>query len=426
MPDAATAWSTRAARIALAAYLAVFGLTALVIGVHDAALTGAALGVTAGAVLLIAGGVLDLVAAWTLVRLGDARCPRRVFVAFLMSALIAAYAFVAAIKSGGDQRPFVAVIAGLLVAGAIAGAWIAWPGGARDEIEIAAAVVVGLLGVAVGAVEFWYQNQYVPSQLESAVSLQVELKLDAVQKDYDVIRATIDSEDIGTRNVRVIGSTYTLTGSRVIRCERKATPVAVQHVFGGQLTDPQRSRFMANVWEEQPASVLAAGRFAGDGVRLDANVPASRDLLFFVPRGRYQLLRFRAQLFAVSASIPLAPRPADKAHPLIYGNNLFVIWSDVDSSWFHDLVYGRQREVITRYTIVNRPSAPTASPDIVVAARFPSPSWSAGVPSGAALEKMFAPLVETATPTQPFADTELALAPVAAPRPGDYVPPSCG
>jgi len=138
---------------------------------------------------------------------------------------------------------------------------------------------------------------------------------------------------------------------------------------------------MANVWEEQPASVLAAGRFAGDGARLDANVGTSRTLVFFVPVGRYQLLRFRAQLFAVSASIPLAARLQDKNHKLIYGNNLYDIWTVADSSWFHDLVYGREREVITRYNLVNGPNNRTATPDINVDARFPNPTWRASVPS---------------------------------------------
>ncbi len=412
--------------IAFAAYLAVVGLAAVVIGVHDAALAGAQLGVTAGAVVLIAGGAVDLVAAWALVRLGDARCPQRVFVAFLATTLIGAYAFLAAIKSGGDQRPVVALVAGLLAVAALVGARLAWRDGAGTGIQVAAAVVLGLLGTLIGVAEFWYQNQYVPSHLESAVSLHVQLKLAAVQRNYDVIHVTIDSEDIGGRNVRVIGSTYTLTGSRVIRCERKATPAAVQEVFGGgTLPDPQRSRFMANVWEEQPASVLAAGRFVGDGTRLDANVPASRDLILFVPRGRYQLLRLRAQLFAVSASIPLVALPRDKRHPLIYGNNAFVVWKVADSSWFHDLVYGREHEVITRYTLVSRPTATSASPDIVVVARFPNPTWSGGVPSESALESMFAPDNQTAAPTQPFADTELALEPIATPGPGDYVPPRC-
>jgi hypothetical protein len=411
--------------IAFAAYLAVVGLTAVVIGVHDAALAGAQLGVTAGAVLLIVGGTVDLIAGWALVRLRDAPCPQRVFVAFLLTTLIGAYAFVAAIKTGGDQRPVVAVVAGLLVAAAIIGARIAWRDGVGGQIQIAAAVALGLLGTLIGVVEFWYQNQYVPSQLASAVSLKVQLKLEAAQKNFDVIRAKVDSEDIGGRNVRVIGSTYTLTGSRVIRCERKATPAAVAGIFGGVLPDPQRSRFMANAWEEQPASVLATGRFAGDGTRLNPNVPSSRDLVFFIPRGRYQLLRLRAQLFAVSASIPLVARPSDKRHPLIYGKNLFVIWTVANSSWFHDLVYGREREVITRYAIVGRPTATSASPDIAVAARFPNPTWSGGVPSEAALESMFAPTSRTAAPTQPFADTELALEPIAAPGPSDYVPPGC-
>ena len=415
----------RRVAIAFAAYLAVGGLAAVVIGVHDAALAGASLGITAGAVVLIVGGAVDLMAAWALARLGDAPCPPHVFVAFLLTTLLGIYAFFAAIKTDGDQRPVVAVVAGLLTATALVGLRLAWRDGAGDRIHVAAAIAVGLLGTVIGVAEFWYQNQYVPSHLESAVSLHVQLKLQAVRKGFDVIRATIDSEDIGGRDVAVIGSTYTLTGSRVIRCERTATPAAVQEIFNGPLPDPQRSRFMANVWEEQPASVLAAGRFVGDGTRLDANVPASRDLIFFVPHGRYQLLRFRAQLFAVSDSVPLAERPPDKSHPLIYGNDLYVIWAVADSSWFHDLVYGREREVITRYTFVGRPTAPLASPDIFVAARFPNPTWSGGVPSEAALESMFAPTIQTATPTQPFADTELALKPVAAPGPGDYVPPGC-
>jgi hypothetical protein len=409
---------------AFAAYLTIVGSAAVVIGIHDAALAGAQLGVTAGAVVLIAVGAVDLVAAWALVRLGEAPCPQRVFVAFLLTTLIGAYAFVSAIKTGGDQRPVVAVVTGLVTAVALVGARIAWRDGAGGRIEVAAAVALGLLGTVIGVAEFWYQNQYVPSHLESAVSLHVQLKLEAVQKNFDVIRATIDSEDIGGRNAKVIGSTYTLTGSRVIRCQRKATPTAVQGIFNGLLPDPQRSRFMANVWEEQPASVLAAGRFVGDGTRLDSNVPASRDLIFFVPRGRYQLLRFRAQLFAVSAAIPLAERPPDKRHPLIYGNDLFVIWTVADSSWFHDLVYGRRREVITRYALVARPTATSAAPDIFVAARFPNPTWSGDVPSEATLKSMFV-TIPPATPTQPFADTELALEPIAAPVAGDYVPPAC-
>jgi hypothetical protein len=412
----------RRVAIAFAVFLAAFGVTALVIGLHDAALGGAPLGVTAGAVLLIAVGAFDLIAAGALLRLGDARCPQWLSVAFLLTALLGAYAFLAALKTGGDQRPIAAVIAGVVTVAAIVGVRVAW-GDHVGTVEAASAAVIGVLGILIGIGEFWYQSQYVPSQLESAVSLQVHLRLMAVQKNFDVIGATIDFEDIGGRNVRVIGSTYSLTGSRVIRCERIATPQAVQHVFGGVLPDPQRSRFMGYAWEEQPAKVLGAGRFAGDGARLDANVAASRTLVFFVPVGDYQLLRFRAQLFAVSASIPLEPRLQDpKQKPLIYGNNLYDIWTVADSSWFHDLVYGRVREVITRYNLVDGPTRPTATPDINVDARFPNPTWSGGVPSEATLEKMFAGTIRRLAPTQPFADTELALQPPAEPQPGDQVP----
>jgi hypothetical protein len=182
--------------IAFGVFLAAFGLAAVVIGFHDAALAGAPLGVTAGAVVLIGGGAIDLVAAWALVRLGGGRWPQRVFVAFLLTSLIGAYSFLGAIKTGGDQRPIVAVVTGLLTVVAVLGARIAWREGAGGRIHVAEAVGIALVGGLIGVTEFWYQNQYVPSHVESAVSLHVALKLEAVQKKFDVIRATIAFEDI--------------------------------------------------------------------------------------------------------------------------------------------------------------------------------------------------------------------------------------
>ena len=416
-----------------AVFFAAIGAVEIVIGVHDSALAHATLGVTVTGVVLIAAGVVALVATHQLVELGRRRswkdgqrrsCTQRVLVACLVTTFLGIYVFFSALRTAGGQRPVVVAVALLVIVVALAALRFFWRDEAASLPRVATTIALGVVGTLIGVSEFWYQNQYVPSHLESAVSLTVKLQLAGVEKDFDVIRATIDSEDIGGRNVSVIGSTYTLTGSRVIRCDRPATPKTVQGIFNGYLPDPQRSRFMANVWEEQPASVLAAGRFVGDGTRLDANVPASRQLLFFVPRGRYQLLRFRAQLFAISDSIPLSEQTQPKGTNLVYQNNLYVVWNVQDDSWLHDLIYGRERLVVTRYLLVGRPTATSASPDIVVAARFPDPTWSSATPSAATLEKLFAKPRSTA-PTQPFADTELALEPIAAPVPGDYVPPGC-
>jgi hypothetical protein len=224
----------------------------------------------------------------------------------------------------------------------------------------------------------------------------------------------------------VIGSAYTLTGSRVVRCERNATTNAERQIFGGFLTDPQTSRFVAATWEVRPATVLAAGKFVGDGKRLDPNVSAGRSIVLHVARGRYQLLRFRAQLFAVPASVQLSQRQEpDFAPPYSGDNDLYGFWHVEDDSWLHDLVYGRDRWVVLRYELVTKPAATAPSPDLRVTARFPAATWRDEKPSRKHVQRLF----EQSQPSdasEPFGDAELPLEPVAPPRPHERLPKSCG
>ena len=198
----------------------------------------------------------------------------------------------------------------------------------------------------------------------------------------------------------------------------------LQQIINGFLPDPQRTRFMADVWEERPATVLVAGKFVGDGKRLDADVSSRRQLVFHVRRGRYQLLRFRAQLFAIPASVQLSQRTLPEYTTFRGDNDLYGFWHVDDDSWLHDLVYGRDRWVVMRYELVSRPDAPVTSPDLRVTARFPDPTWSEGKPSAASVQKLFAK-PQPSDASEPFADTELALEEVAEPGPTDHLPRTC-
>jgi len=418
---------------ALVAFLALVGLGALVVGGHDAALAGVTLGVTVGGAILVVLGALLLVAGASLVRLGRPRtwprgdrppCRQIVLVAFLATVLLGVYAFFSAIKTNSTQRPYVAA-AGLVIA-AIAAVGLHYFGrDARVTLPRVGAIMLGLVGTIVGAWQFWYQNQYAATHAGRAVALSAVLQRLPRQQRDDVVKVTLGYEAVGSRSVVVIGSAYTLTGSRVVRCDRPATTTAERTILGGFLTDPQTSRFVADTWEVRPAAVLAAGKFVGDGKRLAPNVAAGRSLVLHVPRGRYQLLRFRAQLFAVPTSVQLSQRREPEFAPPYPGDNdLYGFWHVADDSWLHDLVYGRSRWVVLRYELVTSPEKTAPSPDLRVTARFPQATWNEEKPSRAHVKHLF----EGSQPSdasEPFADAELPLEPVAAPRPSDRRPKSC-
>lgn len=406
---------------------------AFVIGVHDTMVAGESFGVAAGGVALLAAGVVLVIAGLDLARLtqrsrwdddGHPPCRPIVLVGFLLVILIGVYVFLSTIRSPSAQRPVVAVFAALLVAGALFG--LAFFGrDARVTLPRIGTVALGFLGTAIGVSQFWYSSQYAPSHAGRAVVLKVGLERTGQEGPNDVVAATIDYEDVTGTSVAVVGSTYTLTGSRVVRCRRPASATAVSHVFEGFLTDPQRTRFMSDEWELQPASVLAAGKFVGDGKRLEEKVSAGRTLVFYVPRGQYQLLRFRAQLFAIPASVQLSQQALPEYVRYPDDHDLYGFWHVDDDSWLRDLVYGRDRWVVIRYELVNRPLAPTTSPDLRVTARFPRPTWIGGRPSEERVHELFSK-PESSVSSEPFADTELAVGPLAEPAPGQRgLPPGC-
>jgi hypothetical protein len=412
-------------------FLLVLGAFFIVVGGHDAAFARSTVGMTAWSAVLLFVGILLMVAGWRLGRLcrhepwvAGTRpvCHPIVLAAFVMTILLGLYLVFSGLGTAtGLQRVVVVSFALVVVVVAVLGLLTFW----RD-VELTApkvgAVALGLVGTTLGAWEFWYQNQYLPSRAGGTVQLNAQLRRIDQRGPFDVIKAALDYEAIGGKSVSVVGSAYTLTGSNVIACRRDATVARVRDYFKGFLLDPQKIRFMSDVVEQTPA-VLAAGKFVADGKRLDPDVPANREFVFFVPHGRYQLLRFRAQVFAVPASVRLSQRKPPEYVRLEGDNELYGYWHVDDSSWLHDLVFGRERWLVMRYELVD-PGDTTdrAKPaDVVLAgqvlhvlARFAKPTWRVGRPNPKATMKLFdnPGAINSQEPrdaSEPFADSELAL-----------------
>ena len=417
-----------------AAFLTAFAGAAVVIGLHDVALADADLRVTATSVVLIAVAGVLLVAAHQLLALSRRAkwddgvrptCKPPVLIAFLVVLLAGLYVFLSGIRAAGDQRLVVASVGLIFIGVAVAGL-LAFGSEARLTVPRVGALALALAGATVSAWQFWYQNEYAPSQAGRAVALRANLIHETTQRRNDVVRATISYEAVSGKSLSVVGSAYTLTGSRVVRCDRRerADVAAVADVLDEFLVDPQRVRFSAHIREQQPGTVLSVGKFVGDGRRLEPKVPYVRQFVFYVPRGSYQLLRFRAELFAISGAVNLSQR-TPPTYQLSPDGYVYGFWHVDDDSWLRDLIYGRERWVVIRYELVFRPGAAKAYTDARVTARLTDGTWGHERPSLEEAARLFTRLRLT-DPAEPFAATELPLEEVAAPTADDTLPAACG
>ena len=166
--------------------------------------------------------------------------------------------------------------------------------------------------------------------------------------------------------------------------------------------------------------MLATGKFVGDGKRLDPNVPFLREFIFYVPRHRYQLLRFRAQLLSIPASVRLSRRAYPDYKIYRRDNDVYGFWHVVDDSWLHDLLYGRDRQIVIRYDLVNpdHPTVATTADVVSVRARFPTSTWRRHEPSKSLVDRLFAQPDFTDS-SIPFSASELPLENVTQPTSKD-------
>ena len=93
---------------------------------------------------------------------------------------------------------------------------------------------------------------------------------------------------------------------------------------------------------------------------------------------------------------------------------LYGFWHVDDDSWLHDLIYGRERWLVSRYELVREAGDTKASSTMRVTARLTDPTWRHGRPSLEEASALFTQLRHT-DPAEPFATTELPLEDVVEP-----------
>ena len=171
--------------------------------------------------------------------------PHNLWFFLALPILLGVYVFFGAQAGGGTQRAIVIGFSLLFMAAGFLGFVLFWSQIKKSTARVGAGVALTVVGLVIGGWEFWYQNQYVPSHLDRAVSVQVSLKNLGIQDGNDVLSANLDYEDVGGRAVVVLGSDYTLTGSTIVPCPRQPTASSVAttaaNVAGSVAVTPKRS-----------------------------------------------------------------------------------------------------------------------------------------------------------------------------------------
>lgn len=404
-----------------AAFLGVYGTAQVVLGGHDIAFAPGGLDVAAFGLIAFVAGLAQVAAAICLVRALQRPWPtgRRpsaspiVPLAFAGGAIIAVYVVVTALRTADHNQPVVLVGLVLLVV-SLSGLTAF----ARDVRTVGiriGGIALGLLGTVAGIGQFWYANDYTPSHVGRGIVLTTHIARVSKDKGLVAVRASIEAENVGNSSVLVLGSAYSFTGQQLVRCFRSSTVKRVAGVFSGQLADPQAVRFTRYVRNDQPR-LIAAGKFLGDGLRLDPGQTLSKDFIFYVPAEAFQLLAMRAQVFVIRSDIRLGIATDDFRKPVLDPDdgNSYEFWRVDDRSWLHALISGPNRWIAVRYEFGNPDHPQRLNPTLRANVRFPAPTWGDSPPSVAATAALFAsrPLGQTADASEPFSDAEMPLAEV--------------
>jgi hypothetical protein len=387
MPHERAMWVRRLDGVAHSAFAIFFGLlgaASLMVGGHDATLASGGLGVTlVGAFLVIAAvvvlaGTVALVGARVNAFGSPEGCASVALVASLVAALIGFYVLVSALRAD-DPGAIVLAVAIIIVVGGLGG--VAYFGrGKQLTLARAGTGAVGLVGTILAAWQFWYTNDYVPSHSGANVTVTARLEVLPQSGPFSNVRATLSAVNRGDTKITVVGSVYTLTGSRMI--ERNRPPrMRPLDVFDGLIPDPQVVRFSRYTTEEGAPRAIATGKFIGDRQDLEAGQETSRKLTFSFPSGYYNVIRIRAQVFAIRGLRLSLTDPVEIVACPNRGR-VFSFWPIADDSWVRDLVEGRHRWIVIEYVMLDANGDVSPSGSLAyVTARFPSASWQKERPS---------------------------------------------
>lgn len=344
----------------IAAFLGLAGLFGVVVGGHDLTLPDEPFSVTIGGAVLLAFGILGIVASvalgWAAFGLGPMRewIGRTAMSACLAVAAVAAF-FVIGELASYETNAIIVLLA--VVIGAVAlGALLFLRHATRVSVGKVGPTVIALIGTAFGVFQFWFAQQYVPTRQPAALEATAALEpVGSVVDGLDAYRATVVLKNVGKTKVLAMAGAYHVSGTTIPAKEVEPTPRKVLDPLLTLALDPYGPRFSRHSGLGPAPEIVQAGKLFAENRYFEPGEQVSRQFAVFVPPCRYTLLRLRGHAVVAKGTL-LRIRDG------VVGSDVFEDeaggtkrmgvynqWAIKDDSWTHDIFEGKEHSILVNY-----------------------------------------------------------------------------
>jgi hypothetical protein len=332
-----------------------------VIGVHDLLLRDHPRDVTILSLVLIGVGSLLLLAAFVIgIYFWRGKPPsewggRVILAACAVATIAAGYLLVAEGRSLQRNPHVVSSAVLILVIGLVGFLFFFFV--VHLRLGLVGSLAVALFGAGFGLFQFWYVQEYLPSQEPPALNLTALLEpigtgalLEPVGtgEDTESYKATLTMKNSGSVKVIAFASTYFISGV-TYRPRRSGDPNGREIMEPLQATgsDPYVVRFARHYRQARFTPVMAGKPFF-ENRYFDPGEEMTRAYVVTVPRCNYDLLSLRANV--VVAKGELLRLHTTPTYPTTYyfdkntsRSLVWSLWHVANDSWASALVHGKDR-----------------------------------------------------------------------------------
>ncbi len=287
-------------------FLLLVGAGGLVLGFHDTFNAEDPQSRLLGFVILLASALLVVgfvVAFW----LDRPWARRYTAVASIVAASIGVSFLVARARSGDSSTLtflWVAILIGGLLSFVLVFRPREWRKLSTKEVLSGVAPVVSV-GTLLTAAQFYYNAFYVPQQKAPALTVSVDLEPAGSDGDMAVLTGTVRAVNATDTRVRILGSLYTVSGTRL------ADRPARERGFADELPRPaitpeaapsSASRVARRYSDERQIESIQADDIVGDNFVFEPSEEVTRRFVAQVPRREVDLVRLNAEFIVARAS----------------------------------------------------------------------------------------------------------------------------